>query len=136
MPWVKHGSAQVSIIVPCREHARELRSCLQGLQNQDGQIEFEVLVVDSDCDRDVATVAQGFSLAKLVRPPRGMPLSAGAARNLGVEHAAATVLGMIDADCVPEQGWVEAAWGLFVKAPCWRATDPGSATLALDCSGR
>lgn len=99
-PWI-------SIIIPCRGHALELRACLEGLGNQEGDIPFEVIVVDSAYDPRVEQVAGEFKSARLIRSSAG--LFAGGARNLGAQHATASVLGFVDADCIPGPGWVRAA---------------------------
>lgn len=99
-PWI-------SVIVPCKGQSSELRSCLKALADQEGGIPFEVIVVDSASDPQVESVVRDFPSVRLVRSQGD--LSAGAARNLGAANARADVLGFVDADCVPEAGWVQAA---------------------------
>lgn len=99
-PWI-------SIVIPCKGHAEELRACLQGLQQQHDGIPFETIVVDSAWDPRVEATARQFKSVTLIRSHAD--LSAGAARNQGAQHAAASVLGFIDADCIPQPGWIQAA---------------------------
>ena len=98
----------LSIIIPCLGHAQELVYCLRGLEAQEGDLPFEVIVVDSASDSAVRVSVERFPGVQLVRS--ASMLSAGAARNLGVAHAAAEVLGFLDADCIPEPGWARAAF--------------------------
>jgi glycosyltransferase involved in cell wall biosynthesis len=96
----------LSIVIPCLGHAQELVYCLEGLDAQEGGLPFEVIVVDSASDPAVQAAAARFPVARLVQPAN--LLSAGAARNLGAKQAASQVLGFIDADCIPQRGWVRA----------------------------
>ena len=102
-------SPVISIVIPCLGHASELASNLQAFQQQQGDLRFEVIVVDSACDPEVESVTRRFPRVKLVRPDTDCMLSSGAARNLGVQNAAASVIGFMDADCAPHPGWVKAA---------------------------
>ncbi|MCE9646573.1 MAG: glycosyltransferase [Chloroflexi bacterium] len=95
---------QLAVIIPCLGHARELESCLYGLQTQSGQLPFEIIVVDSAYDEDVALTAQKFKQVRLVRSR--VRLSAGAARNLGVGSTHAEWIAFLDADCIPDPDWV------------------------------
>jgi GT2 family glycosyltransferase len=95
------------VIIPCLGQARELEACLRGFELQSQDVPFETVVVDSAWDESVFEVASRFRRVKLVRSKDR--LSAGAARNLGVEHSAAERLAFIDADCVPDERWVSEA---------------------------
>jgi GT2 family glycosyltransferase len=97
----------ISIIVPCLNHAAELDLCLEGLGAQTGQIPFEVAVVDSASDPEVLAVVGRHPGVRLLRADRR--LSAGAARNLGSRETKGELLGFLDADCIPQSGWVQAA---------------------------
>lgn len=97
----------ISVVVPCRNHAEELQRCLQGLTRQVVDHPYEIIVVDSANDPTVANVVAKFCGVRLVRSRAG--LLAGGARNLGAEHATGRYLAFIDADCIPEPGWLAAA---------------------------
>ena len=75
----------ISIIIPCKNHAIELRSCLLGLQRMTVQVPFEVIVVDSANDSQVLSVVQDFPKIILIRSSQN--LTAASARNLGVSRA-------------------------------------------------
>lgn len=98
----------ISIIIPCKNHAIELRSCLLGLQRMTVQVPFEVIVVDSANDSQVLSVVQDFPKIKLIRSSQN--LTAASARNLGVSRAMGDYLAFIDADCIPTSNWLQVAW--------------------------
>jgi glycosyltransferase involved in cell wall biosynthesis len=97
----------LSVIVPCLGHAEELHACLAALSAQDLRSVFEVVVVDSASDDQVAATVSKFPVARLVRSE--VRLAPGPARNLGVSIAAADLLVFTDADCSPEPGFIRAA---------------------------
>ena len=96
-----------TIVVPCRGHARQLASCLRGLEQQVSTSPYEIIVVDSAADPAVATVVGRFPMVFLVRSQLGLLPSA--ARNLGVSQARGRYLAFTDADCVPEPQWLQSA---------------------------
>jgi glycosyltransferase involved in cell wall biosynthesis len=96
----------VSIVIPCYRHACELRRCLAGVARQRAEGGFEVVVVDSAPDPEVKRVAADAAV-RLVRAERR--LGPGEARNIGARAARGGLLAFLDADCVPEPGWLAAA---------------------------
>jgi glycosyltransferase involved in cell wall biosynthesis len=97
----------LSVIIPCYRESGSLRRCLAGLAPDRQQAQFETIVVNSGSDDSVASVAAGLASVRTVSTPQR--LWAGAARNVGVRAARGAFLLFLDADCVPEPGWVEAA---------------------------
>lgn len=103
---MSEAAPAVSVVIPCYRHAAELRCCLAGVARQQLEVDFETIVVDSGPDAEVARVAD---LAG-VRVVRGAArLGPGEARNAGAAAARGRVLLFLDADCVPEPGWLAAA---------------------------
>ena len=109
MAIVKYPTAppELSVVVPCLGHAEELRACLTALSAQDLRSVYEVVVVDSASDDQVAAAVSTFPIARLVRSEAR--LAPGPARNLGVSIAVADLLVFTDADCRPEPGFLGAA---------------------------
>lgn len=105
------NSPLISVVVPCRGHANELKNCLRGLQEQTTTSSFEIIVVDSASDTAVVNVVAAFPIIRLVRSQSG--LLPGAARNLGAQHAQGYYLAFTDADCIPEPEWLAAAITAF-----------------------
>jgi len=99
---------RISVVVPCRGHADELRACLGMLHQQVESPAYEVIVVDSAADPAVASVAGEFSNVRLISDQSG--LYPGAARNRGAQEAHGDCLAFIDADCIPEPRWLAAGF--------------------------
>jgi GT2 family glycosyltransferase len=93
----------LSVIIPCFGHSVELEKCLRALEAQYDAALFEVIVVDSSRD----AVAHRFPSVRWIRADSR--LFPGAARNLGVRHAAGVHLAFLDADCIPSEDWVREA---------------------------
>ena len=100
------NSPLISVVVPCRGHANELKGCLRGLENQITTAPYEIIVVDSAADPAVSDVVDAFPGVRLVRSRSG--LLPGSARNLGARHARGDYLAFTDADCIPEPDWLAA----------------------------
>ncbi len=98
---------EATVVIPCRGHASVLAACLRSVLAQAPPWPYEVIVVDSASDDDVAHAARQFAEVRLIRSAE--PLRAGPARNLGMEQARGRWVAFIDADCVAETGWLEAA---------------------------
>jgi glycosyltransferase involved in cell wall biosynthesis len=95
----------VSVVIPCRDHARELVRCLRSVRAQEFAGSFEVVVVDAGLDDDVSRAEDADT--RVVRAHE--PLRPGPARNLGAAHARGRWLCFIDADAVAEPGWLTTA---------------------------
>lgn len=98
----------ISVIIPCKGHAEELRACLTGLHHMDVQVPYETIVVDSNFDPTVRYTVQHFPNIKVIQSKEN--LNAGPARNLGVTQAAGDFLAFIDADCIPTNHWLQTAY--------------------------
>jgi cellulose synthase/poly-beta-1,6-N-acetylglucosamine synthase-like glycosyltransferase len=79
----------VSIVIPCRGHARALRRCLESVSAQRTSRLFEVIVVDSAYDEAVAGVVAAFPAVRLVRSHEGLRPGPAAIR---VRHARGAIL--------------------------------------------
>ena len=95
----------VSVIVPCYNSERTIRSCLASILNQRTSISFEVIVVDSGSDETGRIVAAEFPAVRLIRlEHRAFP---GAARNVAIRSTNAPYCLMIDSDCVLKPDVIE-----------------------------
>jgi lipopolysaccharide/colanic/teichoic acid biosynthesis glycosyltransferase len=96
--------AKISVIVPARDAAGTLESCLAGLANQTlPGADYEVIVVDDGSRDETARIARGHAQHVL----RQAPLGPAAARNRGVQQAAGDLLIFTDADCAPAPDFLE-----------------------------
>jgi glycosyltransferase involved in cell wall biosynthesis len=96
----------VSVIVPARDARGTLPALLDALAAQDLGERFEVVVVDDDSGDGTGALAAAHRVVDIVVPGPGD--GPGAARNAGVRAAGGDVLAFIDADCVPDAGWLRA----------------------------
>jgi GT2 family glycosyltransferase len=98
----------ISVIIPCKGHAAELRACLTGLNQMAVKVPYETIVVNSDSDPKVRLTVQHFPNIKIVQGTQN--LSAGPARNLGAARATGHFFAFIDADCIPTRLWLQSAY--------------------------
>lgn len=97
--------AQVTVVLPTHRRPAALARALDGLVQQQGAPDFEVLVVDNDPAPHAPVVLPTGLTGRVVHEP--IP-GAAAARNRGIREAAAPVLALLDDDVVPEPGWLAA----------------------------
>lgn len=98
-----HQSQQVSVIMPCYNHARFLQDSVRGVLEQK-HVDLELIVVD-DRSRDnswevLSALAAADSRIKPIRHECNS--GASAARNTGIKHASGAYLAFCDADDVWE----------------------------------
>jgi len=127
----------VSVIIPVRDDALRLRTCLQALADQDYPSDrLEVMVIDNGSSDDPAGVAAGFPQVRFLREPRP---AADRARNAGVRAARGQVLAFTDSDCVPRAHWIRCGVERLAQLPQpglvagrieVTARDPATASLA------
>ncbi len=95
----------VSVIIPVKDRAEELRRCLQSVQRlQYPKERLEVLVVDDGSSDDGPAVAR--SLGASVIPSGGRGRGPAAARNRGASAARGEILAFLDSDCVASEQWL------------------------------
>ncbi len=95
----------VSVVIPVKDRAEELRRCLESVQRlQYPRDRLEVLVVD-DGSQD-ATPAVARSLGASVIPSGGQGRGPAAARNRGATAARGEILAFLDSDCVASEQWL------------------------------
>jgi glycosyltransferase involved in cell wall biosynthesis len=97
---------EVSVVVPARNAAADLRSLVGALERQTlPRTAFEVLIGDDgSTDGGAAAVATSDGW---IRSLGGPPLNSYAARNRAARASSAAVLAFCDADCRPEPDWLE-----------------------------
>ncbi|HEX2096403.1 MAG TPA: glycosyltransferase family 2 protein [Solirubrobacterales bacterium] len=99
----------VSVVIPTKNRAEKLRSCLASLRGQGTEL---VVVDDGSADRELVAQVVRDAGAKLVRLEGRGPAGA---RNAGVAAAGGEVVCFIDDDCEAEPDWVEAVAGPLVR---------------------
>jgi glycosyltransferase involved in cell wall biosynthesis len=98
------ASPGVSIVVPTRNRARALERCLAALAEQATDVPVQILVVDDGSTDDTPDVIAAFPAVEAIRIGHA---GRGAARNPGVEHAAAPIVLFVDDDVVATPGLVQ-----------------------------
>jgi len=103
---------QAAIIIPHYNDVPRLMRCLEALAPQLTE-DTELLVVDNNSTETLAPVRAAFPDLRLVTETRA---GAAEARNRGVAETTAPRLFFIDADCVPAEDWVAAAFAVCDSA--------------------
>ena len=102
----------VSVVIPVRDDAVALRTCLAALARQTVR-PLEVVVVDNGSSDASAVVARAFGARVVVEPHVGIP----AAAATGYDAAAGQVVARLDADSVPPEHWVEQVAAALAARP-------------------
>jgi GT2 family glycosyltransferase len=111
------------VIIPHYNDSTRLARCLDALTQGD-LAGVDVLVVDNASTEPLDAVAARFPMVRFVSEPLA---GAANARNRGVAESRAASLFFLDADCVPDPGWLAAA-----KAAVGRADIVGGAIDVFD----
>ncbi|GAB3618183.1 glycosyltransferase family A protein [Okibacterium endophyticum] len=116
-----HEPLRISVVIPVRDDARMLESCLDALAAQTRRAD-EVVVVDNDSSDDSATIAQRGGARVVTEPVHGIL----AATATGFDSATGDLFARIDADSVPPPDWLERVEKHFIAQPGIAAlTGPG-----------
>ncbi len=96
---------KTSIVIPAHNAQKTLASCLQAVLNQTELLQdCEVIVVDDGSSDRTTVIAACEQVHVLEQSHQG----ASSARNTGLHQAQGDIIIFLDADCVPEPGWLTA----------------------------
>lgn len=104
--------AEVSVVIPVRNDAEQLRRCLAALARQT-VAPLEVVVVDNASTDDSAAVARAHGARVVTEPRVGIP----AAAATGYDAAVGSIIARLDADSVPPEDWVEQVHAALDRRP-------------------
>lgn len=104
--------ATVSVIVPVKDDAALLARCLDALATQ-SVAPLEIVVVDDGSTDDSAGVARSRGARVVASHGSGIP----AASATGYDAATGDLLARLDADCIPDQDWIERIQRRFTLEP-------------------
>lgn len=104
--------SEVSVVIPVRDDADQLRTCLRALAVQT-VAPLEVVVVDNGSSDDSAEVARAHGARVVEEPAVGIP----AAAATGYDAATGDVIARLDADSRPPADWVEQVVRAFDRRP-------------------
>jgi glycosyltransferase involved in cell wall biosynthesis len=97
--------ARVSVVIPARDAAATIGATVAGLAAQKTPADQVIVVDDGSTDATVALAEQSSVVTDVIR---GAGEGPGAARNTGAAAANGDVIAFLDADCVPQAGWLRA----------------------------
>src|SRR6266536_5892337 len=91
----------ISVIIPAKNEAKLLPSCLSSLAQQRTRVRYEVIVVDTNSEDGTAEIARSFG-ARVVNEPRGGKIHA---FRTGATAARGTLLCFTEADRILPSSW-------------------------------
>jgi glycosyltransferase involved in cell wall biosynthesis len=97
---------RISFIVPVRNDAARLETCVRSILRNAGAHRHEILVVDNGSTDGSADVARRLG-AKVLTVPEGVRVSE--LRNRAVAHATGAIMAFLDSDNEIVSGWTRAA---------------------------
>jgi mycofactocin system glycosyltransferase len=104
-PQQPEALPDVSIVIPVKDRAGELKRCLTSLSSLSYPKEkLQVIVVDDGSSDESPMVAQQFRT--LLVPSGGIGRGPAAARNVGASMATGEILAFIDSDCTASKEWL------------------------------
>jgi mycofactocin glycosyltransferase len=121
-------AAEVTVLIPVRDRLLELDRCLTAA----GRRHRVVVVDDGSADPTaVAAVTARHGACLVRRPSCGGP---GAARNTGLKAVDTEFVALLDSDCVPPPGWIDALTAHF-SDPMVAAVAPRIVAVAGHAAG-
>jgi glycosyltransferase involved in cell wall biosynthesis len=108
-----------SVVVPTFNRADVLGQTLESLRTQEGDISYEVVVVDNNSSDNTGSVARDFQARSggLIRYVFEGEQGSSAARNAGTRSARGTVVAFVDDDVIAGPGWLQAMAEIFGTHP-------------------
>jgi cellulose synthase/poly-beta-1,6-N-acetylglucosamine synthase-like glycosyltransferase len=100
--YLVEKTPDVSVIVPVRNRAKDLRDCLESIVSLE-HTSFEIIVVDDQSDDETWEVASRYPVKLL----KGKGKGAYAARNVGVGAAKGAIVAFTDSDCIVDKDWLK-----------------------------
>lgn len=95
----------VSVVIPVYNSFSQLKKCLTALRRQTYLKElYEVIVVDNNSNKSIENLVAQFRPVRLTF--ESYP-TLHAARNKGISISKGKVFAFTDADCIPDQDWIE-----------------------------
>jgi len=95
----------VSVIIPSFNSRHTIEPCLESLENQTTQHDYEIIVVDSSEDSTAQIIALNYPDVRLYHFRKR--LYPGDARNTGAARAKSSLLAFTDSDCIVDQNWID-----------------------------
>ena len=111
----------VSIIIPVKNEAQNIISCLDGIKNQDYPSDrFEVIIVDNGSTDGTMELINEYKKRKLIKNLSIFQKhdgTIGAVRNYGAQKAKGEILAFLDGDSVPHKNWISLGIKILIIKP-------------------
>ncbi len=107
---------KVSIIIPTRNRAEQLNTCLQSLTSQSIK-PIEVLVIDNSSSDNTVGICQKYNKLLPLKYSNEQKIGISYARNRGMEQARGNIIAFTDDDCVADDKWIESIEQFFQSYP-------------------
>jgi len=105
----------VSVVIPVKDRADELRACLTSLQQLDyPRQQLEIVVVDDGSSDHTPAVAR--EMGALLVASGAVAGGPALARNRGAQAASGEILAFIDSDCIASPQWLMELLPVFAKS--------------------
>lgn len=115
------AATSVSVVIPTRNDAAQLETCLALLSVQ-SRPPGEIIVVDNSSSDDTAAVCAAAGVRRVLVDLPGIPATAAA----GFDAAAGSIIARLDADSRPPRDWLERiGQTLDASPPLTAVTGPG-----------
>ena len=101
----------LSIVIPSYQQPGKIEKCLKALLNQDSNLHFEIIVVDS------SQITIQLKIEKICRQDQRIKLikcskqtNPGTARNIGIKASKADIIALVDSDCLAAKDWMDTVY--------------------------
>lgn len=101
----------ISVVIPCYRQSDELEECLKSVLNQNTELLYEVIVVNSEPSQDVDEIVNYINGVKVVS--NNVRLYPATARNFGAWQSKADIIVFFDADVTVDPDWLDLAYKKF-----------------------
>jgi len=115
------GAGTISVVIPVKDDAPQLRECLLALGRQTRPAD-EVVVVDNGSSDASAAVAHELGARVIRHVGGGIPAASAA----GYDAARGDLIARLDADCLPGAGWLQRIHEDFAQDPDLAAVTGGA----------
>ncbi len=92
-----------SVVIPAYNAEKTLAECIDALLQQT-VLPNEIMVVDDGSTDETKTIAEAYSLVKVISQKNQGPANA---RNKGAYASKSPIIVFLDSDCVPDKNWLE-----------------------------
>jgi hypothetical protein len=114
--------AELTFVIPVRNDAARLKSCLESIARNPGSERVSVVVADNGSTDQSAAIGVAAGATVLALPGHRV----GELRNIAAQAVASPLIGFVDADHIVDAGWIGVALDIF--------NDPDVAAAGAPCS--